>query len=104
MFIYVLILVIFESIGMSFLTYSHKNNNIMCYIVGSIIYGVVFPFFIYRALSYENISTVNFLSNILSTIIMVGVGYIIFNESINYMKMGGFVLGMFSIVLLYLGT
>jgi multidrug transporter EmrE-like cation transporter len=101
MFIAILIIVLFESIGMSCLTYSFKNNNTIYYIIGSLIYGLIIPYSIKRALSFENISTINFIWNILTTVTMIIIGYLVFSEKLNFKKILAFIVGLLSIFLLY---
>lgn len=103
MFIIVLIIVLFESVGMSCLTYSFKNNNTIYYIIGSLIYGLIIPYCIKRALSFQNISTINFIWNILTTVTMIVIGYLVFSEKLNFKKILAFIVGLLSIFLLYTG-
>ena len=100
--LFVIVLVTFESIGMSCITYYSKNQNIYLLILGCLLYGLVVPYFILKSLQFEDISTVNFIWNIFSTVIMIGIGYILFSEKLNYMKILSFLSGIGSIILLYI--
>ena len=97
----IIILVICEAIAMTSITYYSKNNEIKYMIAGCIGYGLFVPYFILQSLKFEGISTVNFMGNIFSTIIMVAIGYTLFNETLNYMKLLAFTTGLLSIGILY---
>jgi len=99
--IFVIILVIFESCAMTSITYYSRGNHIIYFIIGCILYGIAVPYLILQAIKYDSVGTMNFLWNIFSTIIMVVVSYYLFNDNINYMKFFGFIIGLFSIILIY---
>jgi multidrug transporter EmrE-like cation transporter len=100
--LFIIVYVTFESIGMTLLTYYSKNKNIYLLILSCLIFGGVVPYLILKSLEYDNISTVNYIWNILSTVIMIAVGYILFEEKLNYIKILSFATGILSIFLLYL--
>ena len=100
-FFLIIILIIFESIGLYYITYYNKHRYILYYIIGCLIYGIIFPYLILRALKYKGIATVNFIGNILSTIIMILIGYYFFKEKMNYIKILGFIIGFISIMIIY---
>ena len=99
--VFVFILTITESLGLTLITKHHVKNNIYYFIMGCLIYGIVIPFLILKCLEYEGIGTVNLLWNIMSTITMISIGYIIFKEKVNNLHIVSLFLGILSITLLY---
>lgn len=98
---FVFILTLIESCGLTLITKHSVKGHIYYYILGCLIYGLIVPFFILKSLEYEGVGTVNLLWNIMSTVTMIAIGYIIFKEKVNNLHLISLLLGLSSIVLLY---
>ena len=82
-----------------------KDEHRYKYLITScILYGIFVPLTLIKLLEYENIGTLNFIWNIFSTIIMISIGYYYFNEKIDKLKILAFMLGLTSLILLYISN
>jgi multidrug transporter EmrE-like cation transporter len=53
------------------------------------------------SLNFSGIGTVNLLWNIITTVSMIVIGYLLFNEKVNHLHIISLLLGLGSIVILY---
>lgn len=86
----ILAIVAFETIGQVFIKtfYEQDNRKLYIFFLGWLSYlGVVY--FLFRAYSYGNFAICNALWNILSTIIIAIIGYIVYGESLTKYEMAG---------------
>jgi drug/metabolite transporter (DMT)-like permease len=88
----------------SFKKYEKDEHRYKYLIISCILYGIFVPLTLIKLLEYENIGTLNFIWNIFSTIIMISIGYYYFNEKIDKLKILAFMLGLTSLILLYISN
>jgi len=100
--LFIVVLVTIESTALTCITYYSKNKNMYLLAIGCFIYGIIVPCLILKSLEFEGISTINFIWNLFSTVIMIAIGYLLFNEKLNYIKILSFLSGILSIFLLYM--
>jgi multidrug transporter EmrE-like cation transporter len=94
-----------EIIAMTFLQKYVKENFEKKYLYfGVFIYGVIIPYMIIKTLNYDGIGTVNLMWNIITTVGMIVIGYYLFNEKISKLHIISLMLGIASIVLLYMAN
>jgi len=74
-----------EAFGLYFVRLGGAGNIL----ISSIIYGYMVVPLLAFTLRYEGIGIVNFLWNILSTLIGFGIGIYLFNERIHYLQIVG---------------
>jgi multidrug transporter EmrE-like cation transporter len=98
---YTLVLALSETIAMTALTKYSTSYNIYYLIIGIMLYGIVTPYTIIASLNYSGIGTVNLLWNIITTVSMIVIGYLLFNEKVNHLHIISLLLGLGSIVILY---
>ena len=100
--ILITLLIVADSFALTGITY-YKTHKHLLYILGPIVlYGLLTPYLLIKILDYEQIGTINFIWNVASTIIMIIVSYYLFNEKINRLKLISFIMGITSLVLLYM--
>lgn len=99
---FVFIMTVIESFGLTLLTKHSIKKNYYYLFIASLIYGIVIPFFILKTLKHQGIGTINLLWNIMSTIVMITIGYYMFYERFNHLHLISFLLGISSITILYL--
>ena len=102
LFAYTIALALSETIAMTALTKYTKSYNTYYLIAGIVLYGIVIPYMIISSLNYNGIGTVNLLWNIITTVSMIVIGYYMFNEKVNHLHIVSLLLGVGSIVILYL--
>lgn len=82
--------------------YVKKNFDLKYLLIGIVIYGVIIPYMVVKTLNYDGIGTVNLMWNIITTVAMIVIGYYLFNERITHLHIISLMLGVASIVLLYM--
>jgi multidrug transporter EmrE-like cation transporter len=98
---YTLALAFSETIAMTALTKYTKSYNMYYLLTGIILYGIVIPYMVIISLNFSGIGTVNLLWNIITTVSMIVIGYLLFNEKVNHLHIISLLLGLGSIVILY---
>ena len=94
-----LILTIIETYAQYNLKEFSLNRRLPYYILGIILYVVSAMIFM-NLLSYEKVGIVNLIWNIMSTLSVFIMGYLIFNESLNNYEMVGAVMAIVGLILL----
>ena len=94
-----LILTLIETFGQYNLKEYTLKNNIYFYLFGLLLYIISATIFM-NLLSHEKIGVINLIWNIISTLFVFTMGYIIFKESINKYEMVGIIFAVISIILL----
>lgn len=100
--VYTMGLALSESLAMTAITKYYKSDKIYYLIAGIALYGIVIPYMIISSLNFSGIGTVNFLWNIISTVCMIIIGYYLFNEKVSHLHLISLLLGIASIILLYI--
>lgn len=101
---YTLVLALSETIAMTALTKYSTSYNIYYLIIGIMLYGIVTPYTIIASLNYSGIGTVNLLWNITTTVSMIIIGFYMFNEKVNHLHFVSLLLGISSILTLYMAN
>lgn len=83
-----------ENVGMYSIKRSQTNGEWLFYILASLIYGILVPFFFMRSLQYEGLGTVNFFWNVASTLSAFAIGAFFFKEKVTSWKMMGVTLSL----------
>ena len=91
-----------ETIAMTAITKYSKESNILYFIVGAVIYGLLIPYMLSKSVTLTGIGTVNFIWNIVTTIAMIVVGYFYFGDKMTHLHMISLLLGLASLTVLYL--
>lgn len=94
-----LIISIIECTAWFFLKKNYLTNN-KTYLLLYLMLYMIIPFFLIKTLKYEGIGVVNMLWNIISTIVVILIGYYVFSERINHLQYLGIGLGFLSIILI----
>lgn len=102
LFAYTFALALSETVAMTALTKYSKLSNKYYLILGMALYGLLIPYMIIISLNYSGIGTVNLLWNIITTVSMIIIGYYIFKEKVNHLHLLSLLLGIASIIILYL--
>ena len=79
--------------------YVGKITSNWVFIASFIIYGIQ-PLIFYKALSYENMTIMNIVWDLMSDILVAVVGYYIFDERLTKTQKIGFVFGLVALILL----
>lgn len=94
-----LILTIIETYGQYNLKEYSLNKRVPYYLLGIILYVVSATIFM-NLLSYEKVGVINLIWNIMSTLSVFIMGYLIFNESLNSYEMVGAMMAIIGLILL----
>ncbi len=91
-----------ETIAMTAITKYSRNKNIIYMAVAILLYGLVIPLSVYYSLSYSSIGTVNFTWNIITTVSMIVIGKLLFNDNVTHLHLISLLMGISSMVILYI--
>lgn len=91
-----------ETFAMTMLTKYAKDGKPLFLLTSVLLYGLIIPFFILKSLNFDGIGTVNLMWNIITTVSMIIVGYYFFGEKITHMHLLSLLLGISSVVLLFM--
>jgi len=91
-----------EIIAMTLITICSRKKNLLYMTIAILLYGMVIPFLVYYSLSYSSIGTVNFTWNIITTISMIIIGKLLFNDIITRLHLVSFLMGITSMAILYI--
>ena len=97
----ILLITVIDVIGWYCIKKYHLTGKIHFFLVTLTGY-VLIAFLLLQVLKYEGIGMTNMIWNIMSTIIVLLIGYYIYKEQINNLQLTGILLGMLSILILYL--
>jgi len=99
--VFALVIAGFESVAMTYITQYSKTFNVLHIVIGCLIYGLLIPFFLVKGLAFSGIGTANLMWNIVSTVVMIMIGYYLFGEKVNHLHLLSLMFGIGAIVLLY---
>lgn len=93
---------IIEAVSLTLLRIEDKNSVVFRLIIASSIYAFAVVPLLFKTLEYQGIGMVNFLWNILSTILMFGIGIFIFKEKVESLQVIGLLISFLGIGLILL--
>lgn len=100
----VLAITFIEGVSMSLLKLYSLEKNIYYVLPVCILYGIVTPIFIIKALEYEGISTFNIIWNIMSTFTILCIGIFMFKETVNHLHLISLLLAILAFFVFYLAN
>jgi len=102
-YIFILSVALIMTIVETYAQYNLKEyslNNKLSYIVLGLLFYVVSAIMFMSLLSYEKVGIVNLIWNIMSTLLVFIMGYLVFNESLNSYELVGAVMAIVGLILL----
>lgn len=94
-------LTLIEACAMSLLKKYSIEKNIYYFLPVFILYGIMAPLLIIKNLEYEGIATLNILWNIMSTLVVLLIGLIIFKEKVSHLHLTSLLFSVLAIVSFY---
>jgi len=91
-----------ETIAMTAITKYSRNKNIWYMAIAILLYGIVIPFSVYHSLSYSSIGTINFMWNIITTVSMIIIGKLLFDDTVTHLHLISLLMGIASMAILYI--
>ena len=100
LYFYIILVILFDALAMSALKEYHISSNILFFLGGIAAFAAV-SFFIVRAFTFEEMSTVNVLWAASSALIVAAIGVFVFGDTVSIGEMAGMLLVVSGIVVLH---
>ena len=101
-----LLLITFSSIASQYIfkkAYANVNTNVNTNVNALVVLGLLAYTFtgycVYKVLNYGNLLVLNIIWHLVYFIILFIIGFLIFNEKLNYQKIVALVLGLISLII-----
>lgn len=98
-FLFVILLTIIEAFSQYNLKVFSQNNHIHYFIIGAIGYVLISAIISYL-FGYEKMGIINNTFNVISSIVIVFIGYLFFQEKLSTVQIIGIIFGIFGMVLI----
>lgn len=99
LYLYVLLILISETVAISFLKKFSLDSNYLYFVVGILFYLLVSVFLV-KSFKYEGMGLVNVLWSAFSVIFVVSAGMIFFKETVSYLEVAAMVMIVSGVVVL----
>lgn len=100
-FILIIVIVLFDVLGMQCLRYHNENNSICYFYASCFIYGIIISFLILKSLNFSSITVINFSWFCIGTFINIIIGIYIFEEKMNYTKLIGIIIAFIGVLIIF---